>query len=110
MRASAVMPPAETAAITPANLIAVELFGAPRLLAKAAAVEVPCCPPAAVREVLRGLEATCPVLRGRVLKADGATLIEGFALNVNGSRFVRDLDETLAAGDRLLLFSSAAGG
>ncbi len=110
MRAVAAMPPADMPAITPSNTLAVELFGAPRLLAKAAAVEVPCSPPAAVLEVLRGLEATCPVLRGRVLKPDGATLIEGFALNVNGSRFVRDLDETLDVGDRLLLFSSAAGG
>ncbi len=97
------MPPADTR-------VAIELFGAPRLLAKAASVDVPSQGPAVVRDLLHGLEEACPALKGRVLRAGEGTLVEGFLLSVNGRRFVRDLDETLAAGDRLLLFSSSAGG
>jgi len=97
------MPPADTR-------VAVELFGAPRLLAKAASVDVSCEEPAVVRDLLRGLEEACPALKGRILRAGEGGLVEGFLLSVNGRRFVRDLDETLTAGDRLLLFSSSAGG
>jgi molybdopterin converting factor small subunit len=90
--------------------IAVELFGAPRLLAKAPSIDVDCQEPVVVRELLRGLEAACPPLRGRVLRSGDGTLVEGFLLSVNGRRFVEDLGETLTVGDHLLLFSAAAGG
>ena len=84
----------------------VELFGTARVLAGVTLVEVSA---ATVRDALRQLAADYPALVGTVLAADG-TPTPAYMLNLDGLRFVPDLDEPLAESSRLLLISSLSGG
>jgi molybdopterin converting factor small subunit len=88
----------------------VELFGIPRLIAGTADVclEVPAQP--TLSEALAALAQAVPALVGRVIAADGARLVPGYACNVNGLQFVRGGRDRLAAGDHLLIMSADAGG
>lgn len=84
----------------------VELFGTARVLAGLALVEVSA---ATIGDALRQLGADYPALVGPVLTTDG-TPTPAYMLNLNGLRFVRDLEEPLADASRLLLISSLSGG
>lgn len=86
-------------------IIVVELFGLPRLWAGCAEVAVPA---ATVAHALAALELHCPRLQG-LRQADGS-LAPQFLLSLNGTLFVRDVQQPLQAGDRLLLLSADAGG
>ena len=64
---------------------------------------------ASVRQVLRELAGKYPRLVGPVLEADGRPTA-AYILNLNGARFLSDLDEPLQSADELLLMSSLSGG
>lgn len=91
--------------MTAAPLIAVELFGVPRLRAGRAALRLRA---ATVGELLAELERACPGLVG-LRHADGG-LAPQYLLSLDGRCFVRDAEEPLQEGERVLLLSADAGG
>ena len=88
----------------------VELFGVSRLLAGVKEIEVNLAEGDDVRSVLRALASRCPDLVGPVIRPDLAGLADGQVLNLNGLRFIPDLETRVSPGDALLLLSSSAGG
>lgn len=86
-------------------MIAVELFGVPRLRAGTGRVEFPA---STVAEALRGLAAACPVLDGSVIVGGGVH--PAYRLSLNGDRFVTDPTTPMADGDCLWLLAADAGG
>jgi molybdopterin-guanine dinucleotide biosynthesis protein A len=90
--------------------LTVELFGAARLMAKAREIALELAQPARLFDVYGALGARCPVLVGRVVAADGRSLIPGYACNINGVDFVRDSNAQVHSGDRIFIISADAGG
>lgn len=88
----------------------VELFGIPRQLARATEVELELPPGATFGEAVAALGRKVPALMGRVIAEDGTSLIEPYALNLNGRAFVQSLEVRLGAGDRIVLMTRSAGG
>jgi molybdopterin-guanine dinucleotide biosynthesis protein A len=88
----------------------VELFGAAQLLSGARHVPLTLPAGATVAHVFAALAARVPVLAGRVIRADGSRLAEGYACNVNGTEFVRTSAATVRTGDRVMILSADAGG
>lgn len=84
----------------------VELFGSAQLLAGRRALEVS---GRTLGETLRNLAAEVPALVGTVLEADGR-LTPAYTVNLNGRRFLRELNEPIASTDEVLLLSSLSGG
>ena len=84
----------------------IELFGQPRLLA---GVRTESVPGGTARQALMALAARHPQLAGAVLAVDGR-LTPAYVLNLNGTRFLADLDEPVQDSDELLLISSLSGG
>jgi molybdopterin converting factor small subunit len=82
----------------------VEFFGIPRERAGVSEVELHA----------GTLGEVCGMLAVRFPALNGLVTVEGLhptiAASVNGDLFVRDIDTTLAAGDRLLILSADAGG
>ncbi len=89
-----------------APLVRVELFGVPRILAGAAAVDVA---GATLGDAAVALLAACPALAGAVIDPATGWLARGYTFVV-GERFTRDPDRPLAPGATVLLVSSVAGG
>ena len=92
------------------NRYVVELFGIPRQLARAPEVELELPPGATLLEAVAALSRKVPALVGRVVAENGSSLIEPYALNLNGRAFVQSLDIKLSAGDRIVLMTRSAGG
>lgn len=93
--------------------VSVELFGMARLACGRGRLDVRVRANATAADVARAAAAACPELVGVALREDGGGLLASYALNVNGVAFVGDDDGghlELREGDRLLLFSSQAGG
>jgi molybdopterin converting factor small subunit len=84
----------------------VELFGQAQILAGEKAVRLQA---GTIREALALLASQYPRLVGPVLEADGS-LTPAYVLNLNGTRFTREVDEPLGEGDALLVISSLSGG
>jgi molybdopterin converting factor small subunit len=63
-----------------------------------------------VRGALAAVAARHPALVGTVLAADGCTPAEHYLVNLDGRRFLHDLDEVLPDGSHVLLMSAVAGG
>jgi len=84
----------------------VELFGQARALAGTSSVEVEA---GTVAQALAALAVQFPSLVGPVLDLDGG-VTPAYTLNLDGKRFLRDLDELLQPDDRLLIFSTLSGG
>ena len=87
-------------------MVRVELFGAPRLRAGAALVDVE---GTTLGQALVALGFACPALAGAVL-APGGGVHPAYKLSLNGDRFVSDPSTPLADGDALLLLSADVGG
>ena len=88
----------------------VELFGTARLAAGRRELAIEVCDTPTPNDVVTAVASACPALVGNVIDEDGTRLLESHVLNVNGTAFV-DCDRiSLSPGDRLLLFSSQAGG
>ena len=88
----------------------VELFGVARLKAKTGRVSLSLPSGADLGAVLAALADQLPALRGSVLSQDASRLGQGFACNVNGEAFVRDMRTLVREGDSVLIVSSDAGG
>ena len=94
----------------PAVGVTVELFGSARLLAGRREVEmvVPgCC---TIQEFASSLAEAVPSLVRNVVREDGTGLEGSYVFNLNGARFLEEETVALKQGDRVLLFSSQAGG
>ena len=90
--------------------VTIELFGSPRMVGGATALEL-LIPATASRECLiAALAHRCPALVGHGLKEDLTDLEEGYVFNRNGLTFLGDGEFTFEDGDSLLLISSQAGG
>ena len=90
--------------------VTVEVFGAVRELIGAASARVDMQGPMTVRAALAALARRHPALVGPVLTADGCAPTDHFLLNLDGRRFLHDLDEVLPDGSHVLLLSAMAGG
>jgi molybdopterin-guanine dinucleotide biosynthesis protein A/molybdopterin converting factor small subunit len=94
----------------------IELFGVARLKAKTARVSLTLSAGADLGDALCALAEAVPALVGPVLTHDRHKLVQlvrlvpGFACNVNGQTFVRDMRTAVQAGDSILILSSDAGG
>lgn len=90
--------------------VKVELFGTARLAAGRSelAIEVGGAP--TLEDVVGAIARACPALVGSVIDEDGTGLLESHVLNVNGTAFVDGGRLDIGREDRLLLFSSQAGG
>jgi molybdopterin converting factor small subunit len=88
----------------------VELFGVARLLAKTREVALNLPPPASLGDIYNAVSERHPVLLGRVIGADGRSLTRGYACNINGVDFVRDINARVNSGDRIFIISADAGG
>ena len=97
-------------ATTTAVSVTVELFGSARLLTGRREVEISAPARCTIRELVTALAAAVPDLVGGVVRDDGTGLEGSYLLNLNGVRFLEEDAVALKAGDRVLLFSSQAGG
>lgn len=88
----------------------VELFGIPRQLAGAREVELELPSGATLSEAVAALGRKVPALMGRVIAEGGTSLIEPYALNLNGRAFVQSLEVKIGASDRIVLMTRSAGG
>jgi molybdopterin-guanine dinucleotide biosynthesis protein A len=88
----------------------VELFGVARLLTGTREIIVPLVPNATLGHVFDVLLQKLPLLSGRVLTGDGSQLVDGYACNVNGITFLRDLEARVNPGDNIAIMSADAGG
>jgi molybdopterin converting factor small subunit len=86
-------------------MIVVELFGTPRLRAGTGRLEVEA---STAREALAELARRIPALAEVVEGVQGPR--PHYRVNLNGSRFLDDLETPLASGDCLLLMSADVGG
>ena len=91
--------------------VTIELFGMARLACGKGRLDARVPADATAADVARAAAAACPELVGVAIREDRGGLLASYALNVNGVAFVGDDGElALREGDRLLLFSSQAGG
>ena len=90
--------------------IHIELFGLAQLVCNRRQVSLEVPPAAAIMDITAALADACPALVGRVIRDDLSGLYESYVLNLNGLVFVARKRLQLQPGDRLLLFSSQAGG
>lgn len=90
--------------------VRVELFGVARLTAGRRELTVTLPGRPNTRDIVGGLARACPELIGTVISEDGTRLQESHILNLNGTAFVGEGWLRLGPDDRLLLFSSQAGG
>jgi molybdopterin converting factor small subunit len=88
----------------------VELFGVARLLTKTREVTLNLPQPTNLADVYNALTEKHPVLLGRVIAADCRSLTRGYACNVNGLDFVRNVNSAVNSGDRIFIISADAGG
>lgn len=84
--------------------ITIEFFGIPRHRAGRSELAVEA---ATVAEALEAVQQQCPSLHG-ILK--GKRVAPHYRISINGQRFVTDLGEKLAEGDRVLILSADVGG
>ncbi len=86
-------------------MIAVELYGVPRLRAGTSLLRVEA---STIGQALRELGRICPSLEDSIVR-HGA-LHDAYQLSLNGDRFVSDPATALRHGDVLLLLSVDVGG
>ena len=90
--------------------IVVELFGMARISCGRGDVEIELPPDGAMGSIVEALADACPALVGIAISEDRTTLLDSYTFNLNGTTFVSSDAPKLRDGDRLLLFSSLAGG
>lgn len=97
----------------PTVVITVELFGTARIACgrREASLALPSSPTLA--QMTKALAEACPELIGKAIAMNKSGLMKSYTFNLNGTAFLSDsTDQPLEIrdGDRLLLFSSQAGG
>ena len=90
--------------------ITVELFGMARISCGRGDVEIDLPPDGGMEGIVEALADECPALVGIAIRDDLAGLLDSYTFNLNGTTFVSNETSKLREGDRLLLFSSLAGG
>lgn len=90
--------------------ITVELFGTARLKAGVQELELSVRSPVTVSNIMEAMANICPSLIGDIISHDRSELVNSHILNLNGLSFVNSDPIDLKTGDKLLLFSSQAGG
>ena len=90
--------------------IVVELFGMARLSCGHRDVEIELPPGGRMEGIVEALANACPALVGIAISEDRMSLLDSYTFNLNGTTFVSGEASRLREGDRLLLFSSLAGG
>ena len=88
----------------------VELFGVARLVGKRREVPLELEAGATVADALAALVRSVPALAGKVVAANEATLLDGYACCRNGLEFVRSSAARITAGDVIAILSADAGG
>ena len=88
----------------------VELFGAARLLARTREIALSLPEGATIAQAYAALAEKLPVLIDRVITADGRSLVNGYACNVNGLDFIRTPAARVHSGDKIFILSADAGG
>ena len=96
--------------IRPGGSIIVELFGMARISCGRRNVEIELLPDGGMEGIVEALADTCPELVGIAISEDRKGLLDSYTFNLNGTAFVSSEMSRLSDGDRLLLFSSLAGG
>lgn len=94
----------------PAMQCTMELFGMARLAAGRVAVTLAVPRGATLADALAALALACPTLLGKAIAENGAALLPGHVLNLDGRSFVDDLSQPVRPGERILLLSDQAGG
>ncbi len=90
--------------------IVVELFGMARLSSGRRDLEIDAPLDGGMEGIIEALADACPALVGIAIREDRTGLLDSYTFNVNGKTFVSGSTSRLREGDRLLLFSSLAGG
>ena len=90
--------------------IVVELFGMARISSGRGDVEIDLPPGGGMEGIVEALADACPALVGIAIREDRTVLLDSYTFNLNGTTFVSSETARLREGDRLLLFSSLAGG
>ena len=90
--------------------IVVELFGMARVSSGCSEVEIEVSLDGGMERIVEVLANACPALVGIAIREDRTGLLDSYTFNLNGTTFVSGSTSTLREGDRLLLFSSLAGG
>ena len=85
--------------------VTVEFFGIPRLRAGRTEMTVA---GRTILDTLVAVEKACPQLSG-LISPDGR-LSPHFLVSLEGRRFIRNLQEPLQTGDRIILLSADSGG
>ena len=93
----------------PERRVTVELFGNARLLAGQSSLDLSVPAKASAAEVAERLAKVEPALVGEVIDPDRG-LLSSYVLNLNGTYFMSSESRRIKSGDRILLFSSQAGG
>lgn len=91
-------------------LVTVELFGHARLVCgrKEIAIQLPT--ELTSSDLAQALYASTPSLKGVVVDELGHDLMASYTANLNGHSFLEDSLVRVTDGDRILVFSSQAGG
>lgn len=89
--------------------VTVEIYGNARLLSGRSEVRVTLPERACARDVAERLARAVPELVGEVVHP-GGQLAPSYVLNLNGRRFMTESSAPIGESDRILLFSSQAGG
>ena len=90
--------------------IQAELFGLARLLCARRQVQITVPTQATTSHLVAALATACPQLVGQAILEDRSGLQESYIFNLNGTAFLSDQQLELKRGDKVLLFSSQAGG
>lgn len=90
--------------------VTVEVFGIVRTVIGGTSARLEVAGPLTVRGALAAVAARHPGLVGLVLGPDGCTPLDPVVVNLDGRRFLHDLDEVLPDGSHVLLMSAVAGG
>ena len=90
--------------------IQAELFGLARLLCARRQVQITVPAQATTSHLVAALATACPQLVGQAILEDRSGLEESYTFNLNGTAFLSDQQLDLKPGDKVLLFSSQAGG
>lgn len=88
----------------------VELFGVAQLLAGTRHVPLMMREGARIRDVFAALAGRIPALAGQVIAPGRDALVDGYACNVNGLEFIKDMGARVKPGDNIAILSADAGG
>ena len=90
--------------------ITVELFGQAQLIANQKEIKIQIAKISDINNIAKILANNCSALIGPVIKENGIELQSSYIANLNGSTFLTQNSFELRHGDRILIFSSQAGG